>query len=109
MTNMPMPSVDDIAPRRDLRIEYRDIDALKPWPRNARTHSRKQIDQIADSMRTFGWTNPILTDEGDGIIAGHGRLEAARKLGFRCVPGSFSPFAWTPSWTPRSFACRVRG
>ena len=86
MTNMPMPSVDDIAPRRDLRIEYRDIDALKPWPKNARTHSRKQIDQIADSMRTFGWTNPILTDEGDGIIAGHGRLEAARKLGFRCVP-----------------------
>jgi DNA modification methylase len=59
---------------------------LKPYPRNARTHSKKQIRQIADSIRTFGWTNPVLIDAEGGIIAGHGRVEAAKLLGLDVVP-----------------------
>ena len=62
------------------------IDALKPYPRNARTHSRKQIGQIADSIDEFGFTNPVLIDENAQIIAGHGRVEAARLLGMSKVP-----------------------
>ena len=71
---------------RDLRIEYRLVGALKPYPRNPRTHSKKQIRQIADSIRTFGFTNPILIDAEDGIIAGHGRVQAAKLLGMKTVP-----------------------
>jgi len=59
---------------------------LKPYPRNARTHSKKQIRQIADSIKTFGWTNPVLIDAEGGIIAGHGRVEAAKLLGLDRVP-----------------------
>ena len=59
----------------------RDIAFLKPHARNARTHSKKQIGQIARSIRKFGSTNPILIDEEDRIIAGHGRVEAAKSLG----------------------------
>jgi ParB-like chromosome segregation protein Spo0J len=62
------------------------IDALKPNPRNARTHSKKQIRRIADSIRAFGFVNPILVDENAVIIAGHGRYEAARLLGLTQVP-----------------------
>ncbi len=54
---------------------------LKPSNHNARTHSRKQIRQIGESIQTFGFTNPILIDEGNVLIAGHGRLEAAKNLG----------------------------
>ena len=59
------------------------IDKLRPNPRNARTHSKKQIRQIAESIARFGWTNPILTDENDVILAGDGRLLAAQLLGYR--------------------------
>ncbi|WP_235510396.1 ParB/Srx family N-terminal domain-containing protein [Tsuneonella troitsensis] len=62
------------------------IDLLKPYPRNARTHSRKQIKQIAASIERFGFTNPVLVSDGGEIIAGHGRVEAARLLGRRTVP-----------------------
>jgi DNA modification methylase len=66
---------------RDLKIEMLSTSALKLSARNPRTHSKKQLRQIAASIRTFGWTNPILID-GDGVvIAGHGRLEAAMSLG----------------------------
>src|SRR4051794_22891309 len=61
-------------------------DALQPYPRNARTHSKKQIGQIADSIRRFGFTNPVLVDDGNMILAGHGRVEAARQLGLKSVP-----------------------
>lgn len=64
----------------------RDITLLKPHARNARTHSKKQIGQIAKSIRKFGFTNPILIDEADRIIAGHGRVEAAKSLGMTRVP-----------------------
>lgn len=64
----------------------RPISDLIPFARNSRTHSDAQIAQIAASIREFGWTNPLLIDEAGGIIAGHGRLLAARKLGLVDVP-----------------------
>jgi ParB-like nuclease domain len=68
------------------RIELWPIDRLRPYERNPRTHSDAQVDQIAASMVEFGWTNPVLVDEQGGILAGHGRLLAARKLGLTEVP-----------------------
>lgn len=68
------------------RIERRSLDALIPYARNARTHSEAQVAQIAASMREWGWTNPILVDEAGTIIAGHGRVMAARKLGIKEAP-----------------------
>src|SRR5438874_1569102 len=70
----------------NLSIIYRKISELKPYPRNARTHSRKQINQIAASITGFGFTNPVLVDEGGQIIAGHGRVQAAKLLGLAEVP-----------------------
>lgn len=69
-----------------MQIEQRPIDSLIPYARNARTHSDAQVAQIAASIREFGWTNPILVDGDNGIIAGHGRVLAARKLGMDAVP-----------------------
>lgn len=73
-------------PIRDLGITLRDTASLIPHARNARTHSAKQIAQLARSIETFGWTNPILVDGEGHVIAGHGRLLAARKLGLTAVP-----------------------
>src|SRR4051812_29803478 len=70
----------------DLQVEYRAPSGLKPQPRNPRTHSKKQIRQIADSIRTFGFTNPVLIDDEGAIIAGHGRVAAAKLLGLESVP-----------------------
>jgi DNA modification methylase len=76
-------------------IQMVPVDSLIPYARNARTHSEEQIAQIAASIREFGWTNPILTDGDKGVIAGHGRLAAARKLELTEVPvielGHLSP------------------
>jgi ParB-like chromosome segregation protein Spo0J len=69
-----------------LAIEYRQAEALKPDARNARLHSDGQIDQIATSIRRFGFVNPVLVREGGEIIAGEGRWRAARKLGLAEVP-----------------------
>lgn len=69
-----------------VQIENRPIEALIPYARNSRTHSDAQVAQIAASIREFGWTNPVLVDGSNGIIAGHGRVLAARKLGFDQVP-----------------------
>lgn len=62
------------------------VDRLVPYAKNSRTHSAEQVAQIAASMREFGFTNPILVDTADGIIAGHGRLQAAKSLGLTEVP-----------------------
>jgi ParB/RepB/Spo0J family partition protein len=62
------------------------VDALKPNARNARTHSKKQIRQIADSIEAFGFLVPILIDEAGLVIAGHGRYAAAKLLGLKQVP-----------------------
>ena len=70
----------------DLTIETVPVDRLIPYARNARTHEEGQIAQIAGSIAEFGFVNPILIGEDDGIIAGHGRLLAARKLGLDTVP-----------------------
>jgi DNA modification methylase len=69
-----------------LRIEYRPVETLIPYARNARTHSDAQVALIAGSIREFGWTNPILVDGSSGIIAGHGRVMAAQLLGMDRVP-----------------------
>jgi DNA modification methylase len=70
----------------DLELEYLPLGALKTYPRNARTHSRKQIRQLAASIEAFGFTNPLIIDDDAMILAGHGRLEAARLLGLDKVP-----------------------
>ena len=59
---------------------------LRPWAKNARTHSKKQIRQIAASIRTFGFTNPVLIDQANTILAGHGRVQAAMEIGMGEVP-----------------------
>ncbi len=69
-----------------LSVENRPIDSLQPYVRNPRTHSEKQIRQIADSIEQFGFTNPILIDREGGIIAGHGRVAAAKLIGRENVP-----------------------
>jgi ParB-like chromosome segregation protein Spo0J len=69
-----------------LQIDYLAPGALKSYERNARTHSKKQIRQIADSIREFGFTNPILIDRENMILPGHGRVAAAGLLGLQQVP-----------------------
>lgn len=69
-----------------LKIQYKPIKDLIPYARNSRTHSDAQIVQIAASIKEFGWTNPVLLDGENGIIAGHGRVIAAHKLGQIEVP-----------------------
>ena len=70
----------------ELSIDYRPIESLIPYARNARTHSEEQIAQIAASIREFGFNNPILVDGRRGVIAGHGRILAARKLEMTQLP-----------------------
>ena len=68
------------------KITYRDPRELKPRARNPRIHSVRQIKQIAASIEEFGFVNPVLVDGSDGIIAGHGRVEAAKRLGMSDIP-----------------------
>ncbi len=75
-----------IEQQRTLDVEILAIGTLKPYARNPRTHSDKQIHQIANSIREFGFTNPVLIDSDLGVIAGHGRIEAAKLLGIAEVP-----------------------
>ena len=67
-------------------MERRAVSALKPYKNNARTHSDEQVAQIAASIQEWGWTQPVLIDEKGGVIAGHGRLMAAKSLGVEEVP-----------------------
>jgi ParB-like chromosome segregation protein Spo0J len=69
-----------------MNIEYSLVRDLRPYPHNARTHSNKQIRQIAGSIKKFGFCNPVLIDDQKQIIAGHGRVEAAKSLGIDAVP-----------------------
>jgi ParB-like chromosome segregation protein Spo0J len=68
------------------RIEYWAIERLIPYASNARVHSETDLDKIADSLRRWGWTNPVLVDEHGVLIAGHGRVRAAAKLGLTSIP-----------------------
>ena len=79
-------STATITPAMARRIEIWPVDKLQPYDRNARTHSPEQVAQIAASIVEFGFLNPILVDSSAGIVAGHGRLLAARKLGLAEVP-----------------------
>src|SRR6266446_10268277 len=72
--------------RISMKIEYIPVRELRPYPNNARTHSKKQIQQIAKSIAKFGFCNPVLIDDAKQIIAGHGRVEAAKVLGIDAVP-----------------------
>src|SRR5713226_1470829 len=83
------------SPARPARCRYWPVQphippmpvaSLRPHPGNARVHSQKQVRQIADSIRHFGFTNPVLIGEDGGIIAGHGRVEAAKLLGLDSIP-----------------------
>ncbi|WP_040673809.1 DNA methyltransferase [Nitrobacter sp. Nb-311A] len=75
-----------VAPSSRLAVVYRPVNDLTPDPRNARTHPKRQIDQLRASIKEFGFTNPILIDPEGHIIAGHGRLQAARAMGIAEVP-----------------------
>src|SRR5436853_1259753 len=86
-----MSAVDDTKHRgteepERLGLEFWRIERLVPSPRNARTHSDAQVAEIAGSIRTFGFTNPVLAGDDGDVIAGHGRLAAARLLGLPEVP-----------------------
>lgn len=80
------PALAAVAADGRLAVAYRATGSLVPDPRNARTHPKRQVEQIARSIRAFGFTNPILADPAGNVIAGHGRLLAARKLGLGEVP-----------------------
>src|SRR5712664_4308498 len=69
-----------------LVVTYRPVGELIPDPRNARTHPKRQIEQIRTSIEAFGFTNPVLADPEGHIIAGHGRLQAARAMGLAELP-----------------------
>jgi ParB-like chromosome segregation protein Spo0J len=74
------------SPVLNLSIVYRPTNSIKPEPRNARTHSKKQVAEIAASVRQFGFSNPLLIDVNGVLIAGHGRLLAAKSIGLDSVP-----------------------
>ncbi len=78
--------MDDFSPKMADHIELKKVDELIPYNKNARLHSEAQVAQIAASIIEFGFTNPVLIDGEKGIIAGHGRLMAAKKLGLKEVP-----------------------
>lgn len=70
----------------ELAVCYQPVGTLATYPHNARTHPKHQIRQIAESIKTFGFTSPVLVDHKNTIVAGHGRVEAARLLGMDQVP-----------------------
>ena len=78
-------------------LESRKIGAIRPHPKNARTHPRNQFDRLVESIREFGFTNPILLDEGNVILAGHARWQAAREAGLKVVP------VWLPRTQIRAY------
>ena len=69
-----------------MEIVYKKINELKQYENNSRTHDENQIKQICESIKEYGWTNPVLIDEKGMIIAGHGRVEAGKKLDIKEVP-----------------------
>ncbi len=69
-----------------MNIELRRVEDLNPYDKNSRVHSDEQIDQIVDSIKTWGWTIPILIDEENTVIAGHARLSAGQKLEYEEIP-----------------------
>ena len=85
-TRMSTSVAGALPSHRDLSVVYRPVADIKPDPRNARTHPKRQIEQLCASIRSFGFTNPVLVDDAGILIAGHGRLRAAGELGLATVP-----------------------
>ncbi|WP_423141660.1 site-specific DNA-methyltransferase [Parablastomonas sp. CN1-191] len=83
MATVPLTAESVVRP---LTVVYRTTGSLVPDPRNARTHPKRQIEQIVQSIRAFGFTNPVLADPAGNLIAGHGRLRAAKEMGLAEVP-----------------------
>jgi ParB-like chromosome segregation protein Spo0J len=77
-----------------LKVIYIPTTSLKPHPQNPRVHSDKQVLQIAQSIEAFGFNVPILVDDRQNVVAGHGRLLAARKLGWKTVPVAGQTEGW---------------
>lgn len=75
----------------NLQLISKDISDLKPWPNNPRTHRKKQLKQLVDSIKQFGFTNPVLMSQDGYIIGGHGRVEAAKQAGLEEVPTIILP------------------
>lgn len=84
MNDIPRSTID--TPNTKLSIVYTPVASLRPYAKNARTHTKRQIKMIAESIQAFGFTNPILTDGDNSIVAGHGRVEAAKLIGMAKVP-----------------------
>ena len=82
----PMDNLPQTVAERPLRVTYWPLGSLVPSPHNARTHSPRQVEQMVASIREFGFTNPILIDPDGSVIAGHGRLLAAKAMALPEVP-----------------------
>ena len=71
---------------KDLNIVYKPIKELKPYKKNAKKHSKEQVEQIANSIKEFGFTQPVIIDKNNCVVAGHGRILGAKKAGLKQVP-----------------------
>lgn len=69
-----------------LNIVYRQIKDLKPYKKNAKKHNKEQVEQIANSIKEFGFTQPVIVDKNNEVVAGHGRILGAKKAGLKSVP-----------------------
>lgn len=69
-----------------LNIKYKQIKELKPYKKNAKKHDKKQVEQIASSIKEFGFTQPVIIDKNNSVVAGHGRILGAKKAGLKEVP-----------------------
>lgn len=69
-----------------LNIKYKPIKELKPYKKNAKKHNKEQVEQIANSIKEFGFTQPVIIDKNNCVVAGHGRILGARKAGLKSVP-----------------------
>lgn len=71
---------------QELNIVYKNIKELKPYKKNAKKHSKEQVEQIANSIKEFGFTQPVIIDKNNCVVAGHGRILGAKKAGLKQVP-----------------------
>lgn len=71
---------------QELNIVYKNIKELKPYKKNAKKHDKKQVEQIANSIKEFGFTQPVIIDKNNCVVAGHGRILGAKKAGLKQVP-----------------------
>lgn len=71
---------------QELNIKYMNIRDLKPYKKNAKKHSKEQVEQIANSIKEFGFTQPVIIDKNNEVVAGHGRILGAKKAGLKQVP-----------------------